>query len=773
MLVVWLLGSIARADDPKPVPTPVPTPPALEMPRYETVVTATTPLHGSGLPREEVPSNVQTVTAAQLAAQHSLDLSSYLGEAVGSVHINDVQNNPLQPDLQYRGFLASPLLGASQGLSMYLDGVRLNEPFGDTINWDLIPANAIRSVNVIPGSNPMFGLNTLGGALSIETKNGFSETGVEGSLLYGSFGRKVARASGGLHGEKLAVFAAAQVFDEDGWRPRSPTSAEQAFLSASYLDQGASADLTILAANTSLTGNGSSPEQLLAMDRSAVFTYPDTTKNQMLMAVLRGERPLGAHVALSGTAYVRTNRTRSANGDQRDWSECAMTAGALCSTGDSGAETPVLDANGSPVPFSSTFNAALNRTDTRQSSLGVAAQLAVGAPLWARENHFFLGATADQSHIRFRAQSTVGSLTADRGTTDLGLIDPASPVAVDSVVSDFGAYASETFALQPHLFLSASARLNLSSLSLRDQLGTDLSGDHTFYRLNPAAGVSYQPRRWLGGYFGYSESSRAPTAIELTCASPMDPCRLPNAFVADPSLEQVVARTFELGVRGAVQAHGNTVRYDLTAFRTTSSNDILFISSGAVANEGYFANVGDTRRQGVEAGVSGRQRLGPRGGELDWALYYTFTDATFETAFVAPSATHPNAVNGAIDVPAGAHIPSIPAHTGKVAVGWSSTFGVSAGLNVVANSSQYLHGDEANLLAPLAGFVVVDARLGYQIARPVGVVLLVSNVFDQRYSTFGVLGNAAAVLGPSYDNSPRFLGPGAPRAAWLEVDLRY
>jgi outer membrane receptor protein involved in Fe transport len=625
---------------------------------------------------------------------------------------------------------------------------------------------------VIPGSNPIFGLNTLGGALSIETKNGFSDDGLEGSLLYGSWGRKLARASAGAHGDKLGIFAAAQVLDEDGWRQRSPTSAQQAFLSASYRNQGASADLTLLAANTSMTGNGASPEQLLALDRTAVFTSPDNTKNQMFMALLRGERPLATQVALSGTAYVRTNRTRSVNGDQRDWSECAAMAGVLCSTDDSGAGTPVVDRNGAPVAFSGAYDAALNRTDTRQTSLGASAQLAVAMPLGARENHLFIGATADQGRIRFRAQSTVGTLTDDRDTTDLGFLDPSSPVAVDSVVNDLGIYASDTLALGPHLFLSASARLNLSSLSLRDQLGDDLSGDHWFHRLNPAAGVSYQPRPWLGGYFGYSESSRAPTAIELTCASPTDPCRLPNAFVADPPLNQVVARTFELGVRGAIRPGAASVRYDLTAFRTTNSDDILFISSGAVANQGYFANVGDTRRQGIEAGVSGRQRLGPRAGALDWAVYYTFTDATFETAFVAPSATHPDAVNGAIDVPMGAHIPSIPAHTGKLVVGWTLPMGLSAGVNVVANSSQYLRGDEANLLAPVPGFVVVGARASYQIVRQVGIALLVNNVFDAHYSTFGVLGDATDVLGASYD-SPRFLGPGAPRAAWLELDLRY
>src|SRR6185369_9477450 len=190
----------AAAPPAAPAPAPLVAEPEPVDTGAETVVTATTPLHGSRLPRERVPANVQTVTADAIAARHSLDLADYMLDALGSVSGNQVQNNPLQPDLQYRGFLASPLLGAPQGLSMYLDGVRLNEPFGDTINWDLIPSNAIRSVNVIPGSNPIFGLNTLGGALSLETKTGFSDPGMDATLLYGSWGRKLLRASAGAHG---------------------------------------------------------------------------------------------------------------------------------------------------------------------------------------------------------------------------------------------------------------------------------------------------------------------------------------------------------------------------------------------------------------------------------------------------------------------------------------------------------------------------------------------------------------------------------------------
>jgi len=732
-------------------------------------VNATTPLHGSRLPKDHVPANVQTISAEDLADHKSLDLSGYMAEAVGSVHVNDVQGNPLQSDVQYRGFLASPLLGAPQGLSMYLDGVRLNEPFGDTINWDLIPSNAIRSVNVIPGSNPIFGLNTLGGALSLETKTGFSDAGADATLLSGSWGRKLVRANAGAHNDRFGMFAAAEVFDEDGWRDFAPTRSEHVLVSGAYRDGSTTGDLSLIGANTRLTGNGPLPEQLLATDRAAVFTAPDVTENRVIMTTLRGEHALSAHLRLSGTSYLRTNRTRSGNGDQRDWRECAATPGALCSTDDRGDESPVLDKADMPVAFDDSYDAAYNRTETRQTSYGGAAQLTLDAPVAARENHLFAGGDASQSQIRFRSQTTVGTLGDDRVVTDAGFVDPVSPIAVDSTVTNLGVYASDTFSIRPDLFLTLSGRFNLTRLSLDDRIGDALSGNHSFHRLNPAAGISYQPQRWLGGYASYSESSRAPTAVELTCASPDDPCRLPNAFVSDPPLAQVIARTVEVGVRGAARPAGVTLGYDLAAFHTVNSSDILFITSGIVANQGYFANVGETRRQGIEADLTGRVRL-DGDSRIDWAVYYTFLDATFETPFMALSETHPDAVGGLIHVPTGAHIPSIPKHLVKVALGFRSSFGLSAGVNAIASSGQYLRGDEANLLAQVPGYVVVNARVAYRVWSHASIFVLANNLFDTKDSTFGVLGDATEVLGPAYD-SPRFLGPGAPRAAWLGVEL--
>jgi outer membrane receptor protein involved in Fe transport len=745
----------------------------------ETVVTTTTPLHGSRLPRDHVPANVQTVTADAIAARHSLDLADYMLDSLGSVSGNQVQQNPLQPDLQYRGFLASPLLGAPQGMSVYIDGVRLNEPFGDTLSWDLIPTEAVRSANLMPGSNPLYGLNTLGGALSLETKTGFSDPGAEVHLLGGSFGRRLLDFGLGGHGERWGVFAAGRYFGEEGWRPFSPSRTASAFVAGTYQNGATTAELSLGAADTRLTGNGPAPRQLLAQNRRAIFTYPDITDDRMFMAVARGERPLAATVKLSGVAYFRATRIATLNGDQADWLACQdpAAAGFVCTADEAGAEMPVVDGAGNPVPYDAAnpYDAAENTTRTRQESHGVAAQVAVGAPVGGRENHLFVGAAANEGRASFTSQSALARLTQpDHGTVSAGIVDAESRVAVDSVSRDLGLYGTDTLSLRRDLFLTAAARFNVSTQSLEDRLGGDLGGDHSYHRLNPALGISYQPLPVVGGYAGYSESMRVPTPLELTCASETDPCRLPNGFISDPPLAPVVARTFEVGVRGRLKRPRTTLDYVVAAFRTTNADDILFISSGTVANRGYFTNVGDTRRQGVEASLIGRRRFAGGGGNarLEWALHYTYLDARFLTGFTELSASHPDAVGGTIDVPAGARIPSVPAHLAKAAVTGFAGAGVSAGVDVIGQSSQFYRGDEANLLAPLAGFVIVNLRAAYQIARPVSVFAIVSNLFDANYGTFGVLGDATPVLGAGYGD-PRFVGPGAPRAAWLGVDVNY
>src|SRR6059058_3821678 len=192
-LIVWALGvCAARAADP-PASTQAPAPaanPATAQELPQVVVIANAPLSGLGLPANEIPANVQTVDSGQMQRQQSLDLADYLNAGFSGVSASGSAANPFQMDVNYHGFTASPLLGTPQGLSVYQDGVRVNEPFGDIVNWDLIPMLAIESLSLAPGSNPLFGLNTLGGALVLQTKSGLTSAGTEASLSGGSFGRR-------------------------------------------------------------------------------------------------------------------------------------------------------------------------------------------------------------------------------------------------------------------------------------------------------------------------------------------------------------------------------------------------------------------------------------------------------------------------------------------------------------------------------------------------------------------------------------------------------
>jgi len=194
-------------------------------------VVASTPLHGVGLDKGKLPYSVQTANADDIKQTQSLDVSEFMSKHLSSVHINQAQNNPLQPDVQYRGFTASPLLGNSQGLSVYMNGVRVNEPFGDAVNWDVIPQSSIAGINLMAGSNPLFGLNTLGGALSIKTKNGFTHPGHSIQASGGSFNRRATEFETGGNNKQFSYFVTGNWFKEDGWRDESESDAKQLFSS--------------------------------------------------------------------------------------------------------------------------------------------------------------------------------------------------------------------------------------------------------------------------------------------------------------------------------------------------------------------------------------------------------------------------------------------------------------------------------------------------------------------------------------------------------------
>ncbi|MGR9108488.1 MAG: TonB-dependent receptor domain-containing protein, partial [Gammaproteobacteria bacterium] len=268
-------------------------------------------------------------------------------------------------------------------------------------------------------------------------------------------------------------------------------------------------------------------------------------------------------------------------------------------------------------------------------------------------------------------------------------------------------------------------------------------------------------------------SSRAPTPVELSCADPDAPCKLPNAFVSDPPLEQVVAKSFEGGFRGQFDdLLGATLDWNAGYYHTRNVDDILFISAGNLTNEGYFDNVGTTRRQGVEAGVTAFVD-GLLGGFDQWrfSLNYSWIDATFRSPFIASSPNNPSAdANGNIAVRVGDRLPGIPEHLLKFSADMDLWNHFSLGISMLYNSSQYFRGDEANLNDPVPGYVIFNLRGEFRYNEWIALFGRVDNLFDRRYATFGLYGQADDVLGPSFDN-PRFVSPGAPRAGWIGIKV--
>lgn len=714
-----------------------------------TVVVGTTPLPGIDLPRDQVPANLQTLDSRKLRDAGGVSLGEAMQRQLGSVTVSEIQGNPYQPNVNYRGFTVSPLLGTPQGLSVYLDGVRVNEGFGDVVNWDLIPKAAIASMMVVPGSNPLYGLNTLGGALVLQTKRGDTHPGTEIEAEIGSFKRRTLSVEHGGSRDELNWFVSAEGMKEDGWRDHSSTEVGQFFGRLGWKSGGTDLSLSLIHAHTDLIGNGLVPESLRRQRDEAIFTHPDQTRNRVTMLTLAATHWVSDTDQISASAYVRRTRTRTLNGDLNDDYEEAD------------------DPSG-----------VLNRTATNQRAYGVAAQWTH----FAGAHQIAVGASHDRAHADFRQTAQLGNLTGDRGIEAAADAEPENSLSGRTRTSSI--YLTDSVALSPAVQLTGAVRYNRTRVVNRDRLEPgvpdNLDGDYTYHKLNPALGLTWQAGPALTVYGGFSQGNRAPTPIELGCANPEKPCTLPNALASDPFLEQVVARTFEFGVRGRLPGE---LQWNAGVFRTTNRDDILFV--GTSTSAGYFTNFGKTRREGVELGIGGTS------GALEWQLNYNWLRATFQSSACIVAAHNSSANSDAscgedqIRVGKGDHIPGMPEHGLKLALSWRASPDLRLGAGVVAYSGQYVHGNENNRHEPndefggrgeLPGYAVVNLSADYRLGGGWTLFGCIDNVFDQRYATAGALAEnpftAAANAfepDPGHWRSEQFVAPGAPRAAWVGV----
>ena len=768
---------------------------------FNITVVGNTPLPGSDLPIDQIAAPVQTASKRDILTSGALDVSDFMNRRLNAVNVNEIQGNPFQADVSYRGYTASPLLGTPQGLSVYLDGVRFNQPFGDIVSWDLIPRLAISSIALMPGSNPLFGLNTLGGALSLETKNGVRDPGTLVQATYGANARRAVEFEhgGSRGGGGLNWYLSGNVFKEDGWRDDSPSDVAQLFGKLGWLRPRTDASLSIAYASNTLNGNGLQETGFLERDYASVYTKPDETDNRSVFLNLAGRHASRPGLTLSGSVYFRHIGTKTLNGDLNE----ASLGETVYVPGENALNTPFpsgrcLNDIAEDDDPEQTCNGLMNRTDTRQRSAGASGQVT-----WLRADRrahqLTVGGAYDDSAAHFLQSSELGYLNPDRSVAEAGVFTD-SRVDLDGHTRTMSVYATDTLRLNQRVHLTLSGRFNRTVVENLDGItpggGTgSLDGTHTFSRFNPAAGVTIDLPRGMNAYLGYSEGSRAATSIELGCADPESPCKLPNAMAGDPPLDQVTTRTMEAGVRATSPVFSDRVRVRWHAgyFRADNRNDILFVMSEQ-SGFGYFRNFGSTRRQGVEAGVDtqiGRVTLG--GG-------YTFLDATFQSPETLNGESNSSndagpGLEGSIDIEPGARMPLVPRHVFKAFGELRIRSNVFLDLGLMSASSSYARGNENNAHQPdgtyylgagsTPGYAVVNLGARYELTARIGIVLQVNNLFDRRYATASQLGVngftdantfIARPFPPSGGEFPlrhgTFVAPGAPAAMWIGARLK-
>jgi outer membrane receptor protein involved in Fe transport len=823
-------SSIVGVQSSSPVSRTITMTLGVESARVEVV--AATPLAGSGLSLQEMPGPVQAASAKEINNSGLLDLSDFLNRRLSGVNINENQENPFQPDLNYRGYTASPLLGTPEGISVYMDGVRQNQPFGDVVSWDLIPRIAIADVTLVPGSNPLFGLNSLGGAVSIETKDGRSNPGSSISVYGGSFGRRAVELEhGGSTAKGLNWYFAGNLLHDDGWRVKSPSDVRQAFGKLGWQGAKTTVSLSFAYADNFLTGNGLQEQHFLASNYASGYTYGDTTTNRSPFFNFSVRHAVSSTLTFSGNAYFRYIRADSANPnlntnslDESVYQPTAADQAALAAAGYTGFPTSGANASNTPFPKwrciaqALQFSEPIEKCDgiiiystTRQNNYGLSGQLTWSTSAGGHRNQFTVGSGWDRSSLTFQQAAQFGYINSDYTITPINSWEDGSTNSngdpVDTRVNlhgtpqTFSVYATDTLSIGNAWSFTVSGRYNRATINNRDRIDPgggpgSLDGQYVFDRFNPSVGVTYSPARFLNLYASYAESSRAPTSIELGCADPNNPCNLPNALAGDPPLNQVVTRTFEAGVRsGQTESRWN---WSAGWFRATNYNDLLFVTSNVTGN-GYFKNFGRTLRQGAEVHVSGRIERVTLGGN------YAFLRATYESPETVDGSSNSTSdsalagspgMDGVIQIQPGDRIPLIPRHMFKAFADAQITRNLSADLDFIAVSSSYARGNENNLGQPdgiyylgpgtSPGYGVVNLAARYQIQKRLQLFAQINNLLNHLYYTAAQLGPTgfsnqgtflARPLPPVDGNYPlvhaTFYAPGAPFGIWGGIRFRF
>ncbi|HUN50075.1 MAG TPA: TonB-dependent receptor [Candidatus Sulfotelmatobacter sp.] len=780
-----LLPTASLAQTADPAAPSAPSPPVIAVPPVDVI--GTTPLGGTGIERDKVPANVQTITSSGLTREGTASLVGGLADQAGSVNVNATLVDPFQPDILYRGFEASPVLGTPQGIAVYQNGVRVNEAFGDTVNWDLIPDIAVDRIDMV-SANPVYGLNALGGAAVVTMKNGFTFQGFNSELGLGSYG---AHNESFEYGKRIGVFGAyiaGRSFDEGGWRDFSPDHLRQLYADIGARTERATLAINFTGATNRLFGEGTTPVQELAVDRALDFTTPQSNFNQVTLVTISGSYDLTDALSVQANVYRREFLQNVVNGNTTDFTACVPANGFLCQ---SDGTTPALGPTGAPIPDISQSGAVPigeNDFETIHTvTYGSTAQTNYTGNVAGHSNNLVLGGSIDRSLTGFQSSTEVGVINSSLQVLPSGFfVDTpensgfnATPVSLTASNNYYGLFVTDTFDVTSAIAVTASGRYNIAEIGLVDRLGSNLTGNNRYAHFNPALGATYKIVTGLTAYAGYAEGNRAPTPSEIECSNPAEPCLLPSSLSSDPpTLKQVISHTYEAGLRGNFtlpETVPGRFNWNAGLFRTDLDDDIYGIATSL--SSGFFENIGSTRRQGIETGI--------RYKDEKWSIYldYSLVDATFQSPLTLASPSNPFAdASGNINVRPGDRLPGIPEHQIKLGVDYRIVPKWTVGGVLTYFSDQYLRGDESNQNAPLPGYAVLSLHSSYEITENFEVFGNVQNALDSRYATFAQFGDptgvgapgvpaGAVTNGPGVDN--RFLAPAAPIAVFGGIRVTF
>ncbi len=664
------------------------------------IIAPSGPRVGSG-----VPARTTIISRDQIEASEPRQLTDLLSAQAGISSYDDLGSS-YKLSVSSRGFFASPVVGLPQGLSVFLDGVRQNEPDAAQVNFDLLPMEHVTRVELLSGTSSLLGRNSLGGAINLVTNSGGGPTHGEVEVSGGNYKTFGADASlaGNLGQGKWNYYAGGGYDREDGWRQDTPAWQYNGFFNLGRLTENWGVRFQGYGARSRSQGAGSLPESVYRTHPDSNLTTGDYEDLHNLQLALSGYRR-SASRQLSVSTYVRRHRAERLNVNQ------------------------AADPDNLGRSRNLTGGATVDYRFQPSARLG----LRVGAE-----------GSASSTDVQLYADSTKFG-GASRRTT-----------FVKSPTWDAGAYALGDLTAGRVTF-SAGARYDYVRIPFRNQLDPARDTTSSYSRLSPKGGVTLDAGRGLSLYASVGGAYRAPAVIELACADPATPCPLPFALGDDPPIKPVRATTYELGgrlVAGQAILSGSV-------YRTDVKDDIFLFSSDSVASgstiDGYFGNIDRTRREGVELSA----QLFLAGGHSLYANY-ALTRATFQTTADVFSIRED--FGGSNEVKPGDQLPLVPEHQVKFGGSFVLPRGFYAGADGRYIGSSYLRGDEANVEPKLPGYFVADARLGWH-GDGWEIVAVGNNILQHKYATFGTFN----VNQGGGDVLERFLTPGYRRVVRLII----